>query len=147
MTYATRDDMVQAYGEQLVTRLSKRPEDPTGAGVVAGALAHADSLIDAELSVRFALPLAEVPVVLRQLAVDLAVTRLPTSADTMTDELRRRGEVARKDLRAIAEGRMNLGLPARGPTDTGRPVLGPVTGMVGGPSAAKMFTRGSLRDL
>ena len=147
MTYATREDMVQAYGEQLVMRLSKRPEDTTGAGAVAGALAYAASVIDAELSVRFALPLAEVPAVLRQVAVDLAVTRLPTSADTMTDELRRRSEVARKDLRAIAEGRMNLGLPARSPTDTGRPVLGPVAGLVGEASAGKLFTRGGLRDL
>lgn len=143
MTYATRDDLVQAYGENLVKRASSgRAEDPTGASAVAGALSFADSMIDAQLSVRFALPLSSVPAVLRQVAVDLAVARMANSADLMTDELRRREDRARSDLRAIAEGRMNLGLPAKDATEAGRPVLAQVS-----PGGSKIFTRDSLRGL
>ena len=142
MTYATRDDLVQAYGGLAVTRLSTgRAEDPDGTSTVAGALTYADGVIDAQLSARFALPLPVVPVVLRDVAVDLALTRMAASADAMTDEYRRREERARADLRAIAEGRMNLGLSARGPEDTGRPVLA----RVGPPGVDRLFTRGGLR--
>ena len=142
--YASRDDLVQAFGEQAVSRLSSgRSEDPQGASTVAGALAYASALIDAQLSARFALPLDVVPAVLRDVATDLALARMATSADAMTDEYRRREERARADLRAIADGRMNLGLPARSPADTGRPVVGRVSD----PGVDKMFNRAGLRGL
>ncbi len=148
MTYATRDDLVQAYGEIAVTRLSSgRAEDPTGASTVAGALTYAAGVIDARLSARFALPLPQIPVVLRDVAVDLALSRMATSADGMTDEYRRREARALADLRAIAEGHMNLGLPARGPADTGRPVIAPGSPVVGLSGVSKLFSRGSLRGL
>lgn len=139
MTYATRDDLVAAYGEDAVVRLSVRDEDPDGAQAVARGLAHADGVIDAKLSVRFTLPLPTVPTVIATIAADLAVARMATTADLMTDEVTRREKNARRDLEEIATGRMNLGLPSAGPSDLPRPILGP--------GGQKLFTRDSLRGV
>lgn len=138
--YASRTDLEQAYGLSMVERLSIRPDDPDGSESVARALAYAEGLIDAQLSVRFALPLAAVPPMLTTIAVDLAIGRMATTADLGTDEMRRREDRARSELRQIAKGEMNLGLPsADAPLARPRPVLGP--------GGSKVFNRDSLRGL
>lgn len=140
--YAQSADLVAAWGQDTVTRLSVSDSDPSGQGTTAAALAYASSIIDAQLSVRFALPLAEVPQVLTDVAVDLTIDRLANSADQSTEIIRDRAKRARTDLREIADGRMHLGLPARSPTDSPRPVLARVT-----PGVDKMMTRSTLRGL
>lgn len=142
MIYASRDDLVKAYGANAVTRVSVRDEDPDGSQTVAAALAYASSLIDAQLSVRFALPLAIVPALLITLCAELAVPYMANTADQMTEQFQKRADQARADLEAIAKGRMNLGLPALNADDSPRPVLAQVT-----PGRSKLFTRDDLRGL
>ncbi len=142
MTYATRDDLVTAYGQDMVDRLSIRMEDPDGSQTVARALNYSDGLIDAQLSVKFVLPLPVVPQLLVDVAVDLAIGRMADSPDIATDEIRRREERARADLKAMADGRMNLGLPAKGPSDSPQPVLARIQG-----GGDRLFTREDLRGL
>lgn len=147
MAYATRADLVDAYGLETVERLSIRPGDPDGAGSVARALAYADALIDAQLSVRFVLPLASVPPVLRTVAEDLAIARMATTADLGTDELRRREDRARVELREIATGKMNLGLPAIGAgAGEGAQAAGASPRPILGPAGSRLFSRDTLRS-
>jgi phage gp36-like protein len=135
--YATRADVEASWGAGEVERWSVREGDPLGAISVASAIAHVAGRIDAALSVRFKLPLAETPEVLKAVAVDLVAARLAGGdGSQMTDVLREREKQARTDLRDIAKGELNLGLPAKDIAHSGavlagsgpRPVLvGPST--------------------
>jgi phage gp36-like protein len=143
MTYATRLDLEAAWSEQTVLRLAARDGDETGGEAVNAALAFADNLINAQLGVRFALPLPQVPPLLVSVGVDLAIDRLAATADMATDLIIERGKQARADLKAIGEGKMELGLPTRvsGGAGSGGPSVRPIVG----PGGSKLFgpeTRG-----
>lgn len=135
--YATRDDLNAAFGPDQVERLAARPQVDDDATTVARALSHASGVIDGRLSVRFALPLPSIPDVLRDIACDLAIARLASDATGLTDDLKRREDQAHANLKAIAEGKMNLGLPTV--DHGGRPQ--PIVASTGG----KLFTRDRLR--
>lgn len=137
MNYATRDDLIAAFGQDAVDRLAIRPEDEDGSQAIARALLYADGVIDARVSVRFTLPLPVVPDVLRDIASDLAMARLASDATGLTDDLKHREKTARADLDKIAEGKMNLGLPSAGTGDRPQPIAAS--------SGGKLFTRDSLR--
>lgn len=139
MDYATRDDLNDAFGPDMVTRLAARPDVEDDGQTVARALDFAAGVIDGRLSVRFTLPLPVVPKVLRDIACDLAIARLASDATGLTDDLKRREDQARADLKAIAEGRMNLGLPAAHEGERPQPVVASTGG--------KLFTRDRLRGL
>ncbi len=140
--YAQSADLVAAWGQDTVTRLSVRDGDPTGATNVAAALTYATGLIDAQLSVRFALPLSTVPQALVDICVDMAIDRLANSADQSTEIIRDRAKSARANLDRIADGKMHLGLPAKTPGESPRPVLARTT-----PGIDKIMTRETLRQL
>lgn len=137
MTYATRDDLNAAHGQDMVDRLATRPENEDGTEAVARALSYATGVIDAALSVRFTLPLPQIPVLLRDIATDLAIARLASDATSLTDDLKLREKTARADLDKVATGKMNLGLPAQ--SEGHRPQ--PIVSSTGG----KLFTRPQLR--
>ena len=137
MAYATRDDLNAAFGQDQVDRLAVRPEDEDGSEAVARALSYAGGVIDAALSVRFTLPLPEVPVLLRDIAADLAIARLASDATSLTDDLRDRAKTARADLDKVATGKMNLGLPSAGEGDRPQPIVSS--------SGGKLMTRDNLR--
>lgn len=111
MTYATRDDMVQAFGEDELIDLTDRAEtgemDDT---VIAAALAAAAAEIDGYVGRVAALPLTTVPANLRQLALAIARYRLDT--DEKEGRLRLDYEDAVSSLRDIAKGVVALDLPS-----------------------------------
>lgn len=79
MSYATQADMLAAFGADELVQLTDRATPPVGeidAAVLDHALQAADGEIDSYLAARFALPLASVPVILRDCACDLARYRL-----------------------------------------------------------------------
>lgn len=137
--YASRADLNAAHGPDLVARLAMRPEVEDDAQTVARAIADVTGMIDARLSVRFALPLPVVPDVLRAIAVDLVVARLASGDGGigLTDDLKRREDQARVDLKAIAEGKMNLGLPVAHQGERPSPIVSSTGG--------KLFARDRLR--
>lgn len=137
MNYATRDDLIAAFGQDAVDRLAIRPEDEDGSQAIARALLYADGVIDARIGVRFTLPLPAVPDVLRGIASDLAMARLASDATGLTDDLKHREKLARTDLDRIAEGKMNLGLPSASAGERPQPIAASTGG--------KLFTRDSLR--
>lgn len=143
MDYCTRDDLNAAFGLDLVDRLAFRPEDESGDAAVARAISYAEGVISGRLSVRYTLPLTEVPTVLRDIACDLAITRLPSDATTMTDDMKDRAKQARADLDRIADGKMNLGLPIAGQAGSQGDRPQPIVSSTGG----KLFTRPAMRGL
>lgn len=135
--YATRDDLNAAFGPDQVARLAARPEVEDDAMTVARALSHAAGVIDGRLSVRFALPLPVVPDLIRDIACDLAIARLAADAVGLTDDMKRREDQALANLRAVAEGKMNLGLPVAHQGERPQPIVTSTGG--------KLFTRDRLR--
>lgn len=112
MLYATRDDMIQAFGEDELIQLTDRADPPLDAiddDVLGAALAAASSEIDGYVARVATLPLAMVPDNLRQVA--LAIARYRLSTDQAQGRVRLDYEDAMITLRDIAKGVIKLDLP------------------------------------
>lgn len=107
MPYATQADLEARYGAAEILQLADRDGDGViDAGVIEQALADAGAEIDGYLGSRYALPLAEVPQIVKVYACDLARYRLWDKA--ASEEVRRRYEDALRYLRLAAEGRVKI---------------------------------------
>lgn len=109
MSYATQLDMIAAFGELEIIQLTDRAAPPVGsidAGVLQHALEAADGEINSYLAARYALPLAAVPVILRDCAADIARYRLHDRGTPERVEKAYQGRVAW--LRDLAAGRATL---------------------------------------
>ena len=113
MTYATQADMQTALGDDELIQLTDRADPPVGAidaAVLTRAMEAADGEIDSYVASngRYSLPLASVPAILRDCAVDIARYRLHDRGvpDRVKD--------AYKDriawLRDVAAGKASLGI-------------------------------------
>lgn len=119
MPYATQSDIVELYGEHALVVADRDGDGEPDVAAIARALSAASDEIDSHIGVRYGLPLAAVPGMLRQLAVDIACYRLAQTADVLTEELRQRYEDAVALLRRIAEGKATLVFPPAEPGDGG----------------------------
>lgn len=107
MPYATQADLEARYGAAEILQLADRDGDGViDAGVIEQALADAGAEIDGYLGSRYALPLAEVPQIVKVYACDLARYRLWDKA--ASEEVRRRYEDALRYLRLAADGRVKI---------------------------------------
>jgi len=120
MTYATLALLTDRYGERMLLQLTDRATPPAGTidgQIVAQALTDTDAVIDGYISGRYALPLAEVPPLLADLALAIAIYKLhvfapdPKIRDDYTDALR--------TLDKIAGGAVRLPLAGVEPTSSG----------------------------
>ena len=110
MTYATRQDMIDRFGEGDLARLTDRADPPLEAiddTVLNAALADAKAQIDAYVAARYALPLPTVPTVLKGYECDLAWFILQRQHPT--DEATARHKAAMSFLRDVSTGRVSLG--------------------------------------
>ena len=115
MPYATTEQATERYGADLVLLLTDRDGDGAAdTGLFDRAFADADAEIDTYLAAKYQLPLSETPAVLTRLAIDIAVYRLASEADRLTDERRQRYDDAVKLLARIAKGEASLGLASPG---------------------------------
>lgn len=111
MIYATRQNMIDAFGEHEVLALTDRGNfGQIDDAVLCRALEQADAQIDGYLQGRYTLPLAVVPRLLAVYACDLARYRLTGGDATETEAVRNRYQDAIKGLSAIRDGQLNLGL-------------------------------------
>jgi phage gp36-like protein len=140
MTYATLQDLITAIGEDELISIADHDRDGTiNAEAVERALAAASALIDSHLAVRWPTPLASVPDLIRDLAIDIAIYKLAGPSRGLTDEQRQRYEDALKLLGRLADGKATLDLPPPQPTVSKTPVL-----MSG---SKRLFSRDRLRGL
>ena len=109
MAYPTAADLVTRYGDDLVTSLSDRADEPTGTydeAVVAAAIEAADAEVDGYLAGRYVLPLSSTPVLVKRISEALAIWHLHvTEPDKQISEGHK---VAQQQLRDIADGRIVL---------------------------------------
>ena len=123
MPYATQAQLTRRYGEAMLVAATDRGSVPAGvpdAAVIADALAEADAVIDGYLAGRYALPLAQVPPLLADIAKALTIWKLHPydAAPKLKDEY----DAAMRMLRDIADGRVKLqlsGVETPGTGDTG----------------------------
>ncbi|HCT7632566.1 TPA: DUF1320 family protein [Citrobacter koseri] len=125
--YATRDDMVKAFGEKECVSLTDR--EFTGEiddGVLNNALAQASAEIDGYLCGRYPVPWTDTPRVLTGRCCDIARYQLCGAGTQMTEEIRVRYEDAIRFLERVADGRISLGRTSGGETvrsETGARVI------------------------
>lgn len=113
MTYATLDQLTDRFGSEMLISLTDRAPVPTGeidTDVVDRALAGTDAEIDGFLRPRYVLPLAEVPPLIEELALTIAIYKLHRYApDPKIDE---DYKMARRSLEGISKGAIRI--PAEG---------------------------------
>lgn len=147
MTYATRADIETLYGgDELRFALNLAREAVLAAGDIERvdrALAETSSQIDAYLGVRYTLPIAPVPDVLRAFAVDMTVYRLALRVGRPRDELRKRYDDAVAYLRAVAKGDANLPGVATGTAGAGGEAAQGSSGDVRFTGRPRLFDRDS----
>ncbi|SBW09162.1 conserved hypothetical protein [uncultured Alphaproteobacteria bacterium] len=141
MPYATQTDIIDAYGIDLLSVVADR--DGNGeidSTAVERGLASASSIIDAHVLARHPAPWPEVPELVRNLCVDIAVYQMSGEGRGLTDERRRRYEDALSLLRRVADGKADLGLPSSpsAPVRAGAVVVS---------GERRRFTRSSLRGM
>ena len=138
MSYATRADMEDIWGEQFVVDLL--PEDVDGDIAIGRALERAGGEIDTHLSARYATPIPGKPSALVTPCVNIAVYGLAIRHTTLTETIEDRYKQAVALLQRIAEGKAGLGTDE--PTVSSDP---DVAGSGAAFSANKrVFSRGTL---
>lgn len=117
--YCTLADVLEQVPEATLIQLTNENISfdntvPVNTDVVSGAIRYADELIDAHLRGRYTLPLAEIPTVLRDIAVTLTRYRLyarrPEGA--MPDTVKDDNKVATRQLIDIRDAKLTLALPS-----------------------------------
>lgn len=137
--YATKQDIIDRYGPIDLLISSDRDGDQVeDTNVVTAALDDGAGEINAWISARHDLPLAEVPDILKSCNVDIAFYRLNFRASTLTDEIKARYTQCIELMQAIAEGEASLGL------DDPPVSIGGAASITG---PERLFTRTTLRDL
>lgn len=142
MAYATQDDITTLYGSAALY-----PAEVNGvldAAKVSRALSSASAEIDSYLAVRLTLPV-EPTELLMQFAVDIALYRLASTADVMTEELRQRYDDAIAHLRRIADGKAQLVQPVDPNADDDNSHTSPRPIIADGPP--RLFSRDKMRGL
>ncbi len=103
MTYCTRQDLIDRFGEGAIGEL-----EFGNPNAVAEAIDDAGALIDGYVGGRYPLPLAEVPAILKRAARD--IVRYSLALDPEETVTRRRDE-AISYLKDLAQGKATLGVP------------------------------------
>src|ERR1700737_1713114 len=126
MGYATKEDIDELYGTDLLVRVADYNRDGTpDPDVVARGLLAADEICDAYLSAQNTIPVTPVPGVVKNCAIDIAVYKIALGRTGRTDEMRVRYEDALTILEKISTGKIGLGLPpvtVTGKDATGAPI-------------------------
>ena len=103
MTYTTRTALEETFGADDIADLEYgRPN------ALDQAIAKADALIDSYVGNRYSLPLAEIPPVLAEMALDLVRYNLDKSPDEIIKD---RNDKAIKYLERVSAGKASLGIP------------------------------------
>ncbi|WP_126975039.1 gp436 family protein [Frigidibacter oleivorans] len=107
--YATLQQLTDRYGARMLVALTDRGEMSTGeidVPTVDRALADTAATIDGYLMVRYRLPLAEVPALVTDLALAIAIWKLHTSAADPKIEADYKEAI--RQLRDLSSGAMRL---------------------------------------
>lgn len=115
MDYCTLDDLIKAFGEPEIIRISDRGQrnGQVNEEVVTRAISDAEAEINMYLEGRGLLPLPSLPEVIRRIAVDISRFYLyqnPKDDGPVQNAYKQRV----KQLEGIASGKLSLGLDGAG---------------------------------
>jgi len=133
--YVTLAELIERFGETVLKQLADRDgDDAIDTDVTDRAIADAAALIDGYLKVRYQLPLASVPPMLKPIAADIVFYHLhPHGAP---EEVRNRYRDAIRQLEGLAKGTLRLDVDGAEPTAPGeRPKV---------QSATRLFLRDDM---
>lgn len=120
MTYASMDMLKTRFGEKTLIALTDRADPPAGqidADLVAQELAKTDAVIDGYLAAKYRLPLVDVPPVVEDIALSIAIYKLHVYA---TDQkVKDDYDQALRSLREIAAGTIKLPVAGIEPAASG----------------------------
>lgn len=109
MTYCAKADLEKRFGTEIAQLLDRNNDGTEDTGILDTALADTDAEINGYLQGGgYALPLSEVPDLVKAIACDIARYRLWD--DRAPEEVRKRYEAAISRLRDIAKGVIRLPL-------------------------------------
>lgn len=120
MSYASLDQLVERHGERTLLQLTDRSTPPTGeidTAAVDRALTDTDAVIDGYVAGRYALPLADTPPLLADLAQAIAIYKLHSFAPDPKIEQDYKDAIA--SLLRIAKGEIRLPLAGVEPESSG----------------------------
>lgn len=120
MTYTTQAQLTERYGAAMLVNLTDRAAVATGTidGVVIDrALADTDAMIDGYLAARYILPLASVPPLVADLAMQIAIYKLHVNEPD--PKIAKDYDLALKMLRDISSGTVRLGVAGVEPASSG----------------------------
>jgi phage gp36-like protein len=119
-TYATKDDIEDLYGVDVLIRVADHNKDGMAdEDVIAKGLLGADEICDAYLSARYSVPITPIPGIVRSCAIDISLYKMALGRAQRTDEMRVRYQDALALLEKIAKGTVGLGLPPADPDGDG----------------------------
>lgn len=115
MAYLTQSEIETAFGATELVDLADRDGDGVAdAAVVADAIRRADGIINSHLQSRYAVPLAETPELVTEIA--LALVRYILAEDHATERMANDRKDALRWLAEIRDGKMDIGVaPIAGP--------------------------------
>ncbi|MCF1449989.1 DUF1320 domain-containing protein [Agrobacterium vitis] len=143
MTYCTKQDLIDRFGEKELIQLTDRVTSPASAiddTVVARAIDDATALADGYIGKAYTLPLATVPDVLTKLTCDVARYYLHFKGVDKDSPIQRAYDQALSYFRDVAKGIVQLV-----ETDTGEVPPASGGGQVKVVASPKVFSRQSLR--
>lgn len=139
MPYCTLNDIQDMMDEDEIIRFT----DDDGSGVVNTdvtdkAISGADALIDSYLAARYAVPIAPVPDILLDIAVDIAIYKISSRRSQAPEEIRTKYDDAVKWLIKVAAGTVKIPSAASAPSDQSNdaPVI---------TTSPRIFSRDSLK--
>lgn len=137
--YATRQDLIDRDEGMLWNVAIDRASGQLNDGWIDEALEQADAEISGRLSRRYVLPLPSVPAMLRGIAITVAFYWLCDRDQQATNLVEERYQRAIDQLREIASGKLDLGLPT-----ADAPAEGDVGKVELVQEGGRLFTRKSL---
>ena len=113
MTYATKEDLIERFGEDEIVQLTDELQQGEVDDLkLSRALGDADADINGYLSGRYTMPLASTPPIVQRLACEIARYHLYNKAAPEAVETRYKDAI--RTLEGIAKGLLSLGLDAIG---------------------------------
>lgn len=141
-TYAVRQDLVDRDEGMLWNLAIDRSTNALNDVWIEEALKTADAEINGRLSRRYVLPLLTVPDMLRAIAITIAFYWLADRDQQATNLLEERYQRAIDQLKEIASGKLDLGLPTPDQPQEGQ--IGKVELVQ---ECGRLFTRTSLKGV
>lgn len=141
-TYATKQDLLDRDEGMLWNLAVDRSTNELNETWIDEALRTADDEINGRLGRRYVLPLPQVPDMLKRIAIVISLYWLADRDQQATNLMDERYKRAIEQLKDIASGKLELGLPT-----PEKPLEGPVGKAELVQQNERLFTRSSLRGV